>query len=426
MVTAPLEDFVMTLSTELLGVRSEDLADTISTELGRLCGTVLEVDRGYVLKTRTDRSAGELFSEWWSPGVDQRNTPIPSLPIEAQRFWFRSLRNGEAIVADDIEELDERCPDAAGALRGDGVRSILFVPLLAKEASVGFIGFEARRQNTTWDPSTISRMRTVGEMLVSAVERCEADVERTASARMLAERNAELERSNRQLQQFASIVSHDLKQPLVVAQGFLEMLSRVALDHPTRAEEAATYADAARRGTTRMRMLIDDVLSIARAGAIVGPPESVDLSGVLRDALSDLEADIEQTKAEITVGTLSTLEGSSTQLRQLLQNLVANALKFHRPDVAPIVEIASRDERDKCVISVSDNGRGIAPERRTTVFEMFARADADDTPGLGIGLAVCARVVEGHHGRIWIDDNEAGGTTVSVSLPYRQPSDESS
>jgi signal transduction histidine kinase len=416
---APLEDFVMDLSTELLGVGPDDLAGSIRDALEQLCG-VLEVDRGYIYKTDSQRPEIQVFEEWWSPGIEQRNTPIAELPLEAQRFWVRSMRTGEVVHADDLEQLEELCPEAAEALRGDGVLSILFVPLLAKAASVGFIGFEGRRRNIEWPPLTISRMRTVGELLVSAVDRCQADADRARAAKDLAARNAELERSNRELQQFASIVSHDLKAPLVVAQGFLEVLSTIAQEHPTRAGEAVSYTDAARRSMTRMRTLIDDVLAFARTGAGLVEPVPVDLAVVAADVLADLAADIESAGATVIVEDLPTIEGSPTQLHQLVQNLVANALKFRQPDRATTISISSAVEGRRCVLAVADNGVGIAPERRSSVFEMFARGTDDATPGLGIGLAVCARVVANHHGKIWIDGNDSGGATLRISLPLRQ------
>ncbi|MGQ0831244.1 MAG: sensor histidine kinase [Microthrixaceae bacterium] len=417
---APLEDLVMAVSTELLGVDPPDVSVTIHSALKRL-GEAVEADRAYVLKTAVEgRSAGDAFEEWWAPGVEQRNTPIPELPLEAQRFWFHSLRSGEVIHAEDIEELVPRCPEAFEALRNDGVRSILFVPLVAKDQTVGFIGFEARRRSRAWEPATISRIRTMGELIVSSVERCHADVERAATARALAARNAELERSNRELQQFAAIVSHDLNQPLVVVQGYLEVLRAIAVEHPTQQRDATDYADAIQRATERMRLLIDDVLSVAQAGAPVGPAEPVDLGALAEDVLDDLGAVVVETGASVTVGPMPIVDGSPTQLRQLLQNLIANALKFRRPDRAPAVVVQATEEgAHRVVISVADNGVGIPPEHRKDVLEMFARHRSSDTPGLGIGLAVCARVVANHHGRIAIDGNEDGGCTVRVTLPRR-------
>ncbi len=420
MTAAPLEDFVMGLSTELLGVGPDDLASTIRAALERLCG-VLQVDRGYIYKTSQLHPEILVFEEWWSPGVEQRNTPIADLPIEAQRFWARSMRSGEVVHADDIEELEAQCAEAAAPLRGDGVRSILFVPLLAKDQPVGFIGFEGRRRSIEWPPLTISRMRTVGELLVSAIDRSQADADRAAATAALATHNAELERSNRELEQFASIVSHDLKAPLVVAEGFLGILGQLALEHPARGAEAATYIDAVDRSTTRMRTLIDDVLALARSGAGTGHPSPVDLGAVARDVLADLDVEIASSGASVTVGDLPTIEGSPTLLRQLMQNLVANALKFRHPERPPAITITAAVEAQRCVLAVADNGIGIAPERRSTAFEMFARGPDDGTPGLGIGLAVCSRVVEAHHGKIWVDGNDEGGTTLRMSLPLTQP-----
>lgn len=420
-VSGTIDDLVMAMSTELLGADDADLAFTIRGELERL-GEVVGADRAYVLKTSVEgRSAGEAFEEWWAPGVEQRNTPIPDLPREAQRFWFRSLRSGQVIHAEDVGELDEQCLEAAEALRADGVRSILFVPLLAKDQTVGFIGFERRRTSRGWEPATISRIRTIGELIVSSVERCHADAEREASARHLAARNAELERSNRELQQFASIVSHDLNQPLVVVQGFLDQLRAIAVEHPSKEADATRYAEAAQRATGRMRLLINDVLDVARAGAPVGQAQPVDLAMTVEDALNDLEVAVAEAGAVVTVGSLPVIDGSPTQLRQLFQNLVANALKFRHPERAPEVRLDATAAGDRHEITVADNGIGIPPERRHAVFEMFVRQSETATAGLGIGLAVCARVVANHHGRIRIDGNDSGGCTVHISLPSRQP-----
>jgi len=419
-VAGSLEDLVMSMSTELLGVDAADLAATIHVALERLARAV-DADRAYVLKTNVEgRSAGEAFEEWWAPGIEQRNTPIPALPMEAQRFWFRTLRSGEVVHAEDVEALEALCPEAAEALRNDGVRSILFHPLMAKEQTVGFIGFERRRESRGWDPTTVSRLRTVGELIVGSVERCHADVERAAFTRDLADRNAELERSNRELQQFASIVSHDLTQPLVVVEGFVHELRAIAAEHPTKGEQAETYAGAAERATRRMRGLIDDVLAVAKAGAPVGKPEPVDLGAVVQDVLADLEAAITDAGAVLSVGPLPVVEGNPTQLRQLFQNLLANAVKFRSADRTPEIAVSAAEAGWGWVVSVTDNGPGIAPDERENVFEMFTRSTSE-APGLGIGLAVCAKVVANHHGEIWIDGNDGGGCTVCVRLPARQP-----
>ena len=150
-------------------------------------------------------------------------------------------------------------------LARDGVNSILFVPLQAREQTIGFMGFEARRSFCSWNDETIALMRTVGELYVSAVDRSRAERALEGAAGELERRNEELERSNRELEQFASIVSHDLKSPLQVVRGFVELLGREAESHGD-SGDAQTYVAAALRGATRMDRLIDDLLIYSRAG----------------------------------------------------------------------------------------------------------------------------------------------------------------
>jgi len=411
----------MAMSTELLGVRPERLAEALHHQLGALAGA-LDADRGYLLKTDVaDRSGGQMFQEWWAPGVAQVNTPIADLPKEAQRFWFRRMRAGEAVASQEIEDLGGECPEAAEALAADGVRSILFVPLMAGDQAVGFLGFEWRRSTTVLVPELTSRVRTIGELIVSAVERCHADIDRAAASQRLAERNAELERSNRELQQFAMVVSHDLNQPLVVVQGFLDLLHSRASDRTHLDPEAVGYVEAAQRAASRMGDLMADVLDLARSGAPVRAPEAVDLNETVAAVLDDLRAAIEASGALVEVDALPTVEGSPTQIRQLLQNLIGNALKFTVPDRKPTVRVSSTPRARTVDLIVQDNGVGVPSDLRRTVFDLFVRGDHPDLGGSGIGLAVCARVVANHHGSIRLEETDGGGCTVIATLPLEQP-----
>jgi signal transduction histidine kinase len=402
----------MGLSTRLLGVGSDDLGPTVRESLAELC-RVFSLDRTYVVKASMSTQTQELFEEWWADDVPGTATPIPLLPREAQRFWRDALRSGEVIHAPDLEADPPQGDDgaaAAGALIADGVRSILFVPLVAKEETVGFIGFEARRELFAWTPHEIDLVRTVGEMLVSAVDRCAAEA-------ALVTRNADLERSNHDLEQFASIVSHDLKTPLVVVRGYLDLLLPLAKAHPERGEDAATFGAAAQRGVERMARLIDDLLEYALAGRPMTLPVPVDLGEVAADVVADLTSDLEKAGVRCTVGKLPTVPGEPTQLRQLVQNLVGNAIRF-RGETDPTIDISAKRSRGGWTITVADNGVGIAPELRDEVFEMFNRgAASDQSPGSGIGLSICARVVANHGGRIWADANPGGGTRICAFLP---------
>jgi light-regulated signal transduction histidine kinase (bacteriophytochrome) len=308
-------------------------------------------------------------------------------------------------------------------LQHDGVRSILFLPLLARGTTVGFVGLEARRSKCSWSAESIALMRTVGELFVSAVERSRAEATLAVTARELEQRNEALERSNRELEQFASIVSHDLKSPLQVVRGFVELLGRQG--GKATSTEAQSYVEAALRGTERMDRLIDDVLAYSRAGQRPASFVPVDLNQVMAEVLADSAARIRDADAVITVGPLPLVEGDYTQLRQLLQNLVDNAVKFRRLDVPPEVSVSGSDHGGCWMVRVEDNGVGLDRSHREEIFGMFSRVHKVDQPGSGIGLAVCARVVANHNGRIWVEDGRDGGSAFCFTISKRLDADQS-
>lgn len=411
-----LEDLVTAMSTQFLGAHEDELPEVVERSLKDLCD-YFGLDRGYVLKSSEAATGIELFVEWWAEGVSQVSTPIPELPIDAQRFWVRALRSGQPVHIPQVDgELPPGGERAIAALRHDGVQSILFVPLRARDIQVGFMGFEGRRRACTWSDESIALMRTVGELFVGAVDRSRAEGALAAAAAELEQRNEELERSNRELEQFASIVSHDLKSPLQVVRGFVELLGRQADSDPSQASEAQTYVAAALRGAARMDRLIDDLLTYSRAGHRPTELVAVDLDVTVSEVLADSAALINETGAIVTAGPLPTVRGDATQLRQLLQNLITNAIKFRRPGVTSEVSISGASTGDHWVIDVADNGIGVDAEHRDEIFAMFSRLHHGDRPGSGIGLAICARVVANHGGSIWVDDVSGEGSLLRFTI----------
>ncbi|MEY2449471.1 MAG: hypothetical protein QOH79_2947 [Acidimicrobiaceae bacterium] len=411
-----VEDLVTRMSTQFLGAHEDELPSVVEAALGELCA-YFGLDRAYVLKTDETGPGIELFVEWWADGVSRLNTPIPLLPVDAQRFWVRSLRAGQPVHVPDVtRDLPPGAEAAMAALRSDGVQSILFVPLRARDTQVGFMGFEGRRQPCTWSDESVALMRTVGELFVGAVDRSRAESALAATALELEQRNAELERSNHELEQFASIVSHDLKSPLQVVRGFVELLGRQAGSNPEQASEVQTYVAAALRGAGRMDRLIDDLLAYSRAGQRPASLVPVDLDVIASEVLADSASLISETEAVVKIGALPTVRGDATQLRQLLQNLITNAIKFRRVDVTPEVSVTATSSGDHWRFDVADNGIGIDIAHRDQIFTMFSRLHHGDRPGSGIGLSICSRVVANHGGSIWVDDAPREGSLFRFTL----------
>ena len=231
---------------------------------------------------------------------------------------------------------------------------------------------------------------------------------------------ADLSRSNEELEQFAAVVAHDLQAPLVTNAGLLGVLVE---DYgallPPEALDLITRVDRNREG---MRRLIQSLLAWSHAGLAPLDQIDVDLGSVLGEVIDACAGVIEESGAAVTVEPMPVVHGDASQLAELFQNLVTNALKFHRPGEKPRVEVSAIGNDQGVTVTVADNGIGIDPARRGEVFTMFSRIGGGQ-PGRGIGLAVCERIVERHGGRIWMDDGDgdgdAGGNAARVWFPPR-------
>ncbi len=225
----------------------------------------------------------------------------------------------------------------------------------------------------------------------------------------------ELERSNQELERFAYIASHDLKEPLRTISGFASLLQARYKDKLD--GTADEFIDFIMSGTSRMGQLIDDLLAYSRITAGTEKFESVDLNKILVRSISNLTVVIESTKAKITHDPLPTLIARDIQMEQLFQNLISNGIKFHG-ESPPHVHISSQKSKRKWVISFQDNGIGISDEDRPKIFEMFYRLHGrSDYSGTGIGLAICRKIVEMHEGEIWVESRPGKGSVFYFSIP---------
>lgn len=240
--------------------------------------------------------------------------------------------------------------------------------------------------------------------------------ERLAMEHELAQRATRLQDTNAELQDFAYTASHDLSEPLRMVASFLGLLERRSADDLD--EKGREYLRQASDGAVRMRNLIDDLLTYSRVANEEPRREQVDLRVLVDGVLTVLGPAIAETEATIEVGELPTLEAEPTQLGQLLQNLIGNAVKFHEPGRPPTVRIRARRAMGACVVSVADDGIGIDEADQERIFAMFTRLHGRDAyAGTGIGLAICRRIAERHGGRIYVESTPGQGSTFHTLLP---------
>ncbi len=239
------------------------------------------------------------------------------------------------------------------------------------------------------------------------------------------ERTAELTRLNKELQDFAFIASHDLQEPLRKIQSFGDRLK--AMDGGVRSPTGKDYLERMQKAAVRMRGLIDDLLNYSRIETKAQPFSPVDLSDIARSVLSDLEVRIEQTGGRVDVGEMPEIEAEPSQMRQLLQNLIGNALKFHEEE-RPVVKVHGQvtDGGGECRIFVEDNGIGFEEQYLDRIFSPFQRLHGRSAyEGTGMGLAICKRIVERHKGSITAQSRPGEGAVFIVTLPVKQTGERS-
>ena len=281
-----------------------------------------------------------------------------------------------------------------------------------------------------------AQLKEANERLESAVaelEAANARLEREVAERRQAEAALEdtttkLQQSNAELEHFASVASHDLQEPLRMVTSFLQLLQRRYADQlDDTADEYIAYAV---DGASRMQVLIQNLLAYSRVGTRAQPFERVDVGVVVREVREDLSVALQEHSGSLTVDDLPTVFADPTQLRQVFQNLIGNALKFHG-EAAPEVRVwaeptehvlADTRSAEGWRFSIADQGIGIAPQHAERIFTIFQRLHTrDEYEGTGIGLAMCKKIVERHGGRIWFESEPGAGTTFHFTIPSRPP-----
>jgi PAS domain S-box-containing protein len=238
--------------------------------------------------------------------------------------------------------------------------------------------------------------------------------ERKLAEEKLQQKSEELQRSNRELEEFAYVASHDLQEPLHLTAGYVQLLARRykgELD-----QEADEFIGYALEGVNRMKNLIADLLAYSRIGTRGKAFAQVPMEETLNNAMAALEPVLTKTSAIVTNDVLPSVLGDDEQILMLLQNLIDNAIKFHGAE-RPRIHVGARQLDDRWLFFVRDNGIGIDPQYTERVFVIFQRLhNQEQYPGTGVGLAICRKIVERHGGRIWVDSEPGKGSTFYFTL----------
>jgi PAS domain S-box-containing protein len=360
----------------------------------------------------------QACARWLSHGSPEKNAALETMargePVDIERFdGFRlysvPIRAGGEVVG------------SMSMGYGDPPRDPAQLARLAKE--YGVEAEELGRHAAAYETRPPFIVELAKLRLAGSARLLGEIVQRSRGEALLRETRDELARSNRELERFAHIASHDLQEPLRMVASYTQLLAQRY--HDQLDQDARDFINYAVDGATRMKQLIEDLLAYSRVTARGLPAAVVDTQMAFSLALRNLEAAIGESHAEATCGDLPEVLADGGQIVQLFQNLVANAIKFRTPGVPPRVRIEARQAPDhprQWLFRVADNGIGIDPRFFDRVFVIFQRLHTrHEYPGTGIGLALCQRIVERHGGRIWIESEPGKGTAFLFTLPEVDP-----
>jgi PAS domain S-box-containing protein len=389
----------------------EEILQTSVTEVQKL----LNADRVLIYRLWPDGS-GTVVQEAVVPGL--------RVALKERIFdrcfsenYIQQYREGRIRAMDDIHQANIE-PCHVQFLESFGVKSNLAVPIIFQNQLWGLLIAHQCAHTRQWTQWEIELLRQLGDQIGIALAQSQILEQETRQRQ-------ELSRSNEELQQFAMIASHDLQEPLRKIKTFGDRLKATCEDALT--PKGRDYLMRMQNAAQRMQALIEDLLALSRVTTRAQPFVPVNLFQITQEVLSDLEIRIQQTSATISVEELPTINADPLQIRQLLQNLIGNALKFHRPEVPPVVRIYSQDlnnESDlmvnvkKCQIVVQDNGIGFDEKYLDRIFNVFQRLHGrSEYEGTGIGLAICRKIAERHHGTITAAAQPGNGAKFIVTLP---------
>lgn len=412
------ERLLVEITSKLINLRSSDIDDGINYAL-REVGKFVDADHVFLFKVDFESGIAEQ-SHGWNADSNAVEINKASLPVSRMGPWFfKKLHEAFIFNLRKPDDLPANAIQEKKVLKKAGIMSICIVPLVKDEKVIGFAGFDSYEIRPDWSNTTINLLKVTGEVFINALQNQQYEQALKGAQSNLEQevqvRTAELQRSNKDLEKFAYLASHDLQEPLRMIISYLQILEkRIKNDLK---EDELEFLNFSVDGAKRMKSLLDAILQYSRINRFSNPFDRIDITRSIDSAVQNLKIAIEQKRAIVVYQDMPTIMADNVQMVQLFQNLIGNALKFVEGK-QPVVEVEFKElEGGLYQFEVRDNGIGIESKYKDRIFDIFQRLHTkSEYEGSGIGLAICKTIVDRHGGDIWCESEPGEGTSFFFTL----------
>ena len=409
-----LQQLLISISTEYINADLTDIDGLIDQSLKQM-GNFVEADRSYIFSYDFENSSTSNTYEWCAEGIKPEIQNLQEIPIEYFPQWVEAHKKGEAFYVQNVDLLPDDGENGLRAiLEPQGVKSLIAIPMKKEGQLIGFVGFDSVNKIFNYSENEKNILFVFANMLVNVKQRKESEEQIKEEKEKKEKLLKSLESQNEQLNEYAHVVSHDLKAPL---RNIDTLVSWVIEDNKDRMREGCLNSlNQVLSNVEKMDLLIKGILDYSTIDKLEAEDRKIDFNLMIDEVLRTINV---PKNIQITIQTnLPNLYGNAWRFKQVFQNLIQNAIKYNGKEHGTI-EIGAVEKEHHFEFFVKDNGMGIAPVYFDRIFKVFTKLESNNSSS-GIGLSIVKKIVQFYNGEIWLESQPEIGTTFYFTLPKNQ------
>lgn len=404
------QQLLIAISTKYINSDLSDIDTLINSSLKQI-GEFVEADRSYIFDYNFIENTTSNTYEWCGNDIEPEITNLQNIPVDFIPQWLEAHKNGEAFYVEDVSQLPK---DGAHGLRAilepQGIKSLITIPKIKNNELIGFIGFDAVKGINKYTENEKEILFVFAHMLVNVLQRKENEERIQAQEKKKEELLVNLSRQNEELNEYAHVVSHDLKAPITnihtLISWFLEDCKHKLNEEDLKALKLVLF------NVEKMDFLIKGILDYSTIDRLEADDKKVNFNTLLKSVLETMF--VPQKIVVKVQDNLPHLKGNSWRFEQIFQNLIANAIKYNDKEVG-LIEVGYTEKKEHFEFFVKDNGMGIKKEYFERIFKVFNKLESSSSSS-GIGLSIVKKIITYYHGSIWLESEEGVGTSFYFTL----------